>query len=302
MITSVGEHSQPGSRLLSTGSRRNITRYVRRNIYGIVGCVIVGIVVLCALFSPEISPHDPNQQDLVNRLQAPAWVTGDDTYLLGTDSLGRDILSRIIYGARISLLVGIASVVMSGAIGITLGLASGYFRGGIDALIMRIGDIQLAIPTLIFAMALVAVLGASLMNTILVMGITGWVVYARVVRSQTLSIRESEYIAAARSIGSGDLRMIMRHILPNVVSSIIIVSSLRVAAMIPMEATLSYLGLGVQPPTPTWGGMISEGRALIFDAWWVATFPGLAIVFTVLGINMIGDWLRDILDPQFRSA
>lgn len=228
-------------------------------------------------------------------------MTGDLDHMLGTDSLGRDILARIIYGARISLLVGVSAVTMSGSIGVTLGLVAGYFRGRWDSIIMRLADVQLAVPTMVLALVAMAVVGPGLRNLIIILGVTGWVGYARVVRGEVLSIREKEFVEAARAIGASHGRILLLHLLPNVAASIIVISSLRVAGMILVEASLSFLGLGVQPPTPTWGGMVAEGRDLVYRAWWVSTFPGIAIFIVVLGINLLGDWLRDVLDPRLRT-
>jgi len=221
-------------------------------------------------------------------------------HLLGTDDFGRDVLSRLIFGSRISLLVGFSSVLVQLGVGGSLGLTAGYYRGRADQIIMRIADIQLAVPFLVLALAVVAVLGPSLWNVILVLGVTGWVSYGRVLRGQVLAVREQQYVEAARALGAPDLRILLTHILPNVTNSVIVIASLEVARMIIAEASLSFLGLGVQPPTPTWGGMVAQGRNFITVAWWIATFPGLAIFLTVLGINLFGDWLRDLLDPTAR--
>jgi len=274
---------------------------LRESKTGLAGLGIILVIALAALFADQISPHDPFRQNIPQRLSGPFWMTGSTDYLLGTDSLGRDILARILFGARISLLVGVSAVVLSGSIGVTLGLLAGYFRGRWDLIIMRLADVQLAVPTIVLALVTMAVLGPGLQKIIIVLGVTGWVVYARIVRGEVLSVREKEFIEAARAIGASHRRILLLHVLPNVAASIIVISSLRVATMILLEATLSFLGLGVQPPTPTWGGMVSEGRDLVYRAWWVSTFPGLAIVIAVLGINLLGDWLRDVLDPKLRT-
>jgi peptide/nickel transport system permease protein len=281
--------------------QNQVWRMLRESKTGLIGLGIVLAILLAALFAEPLSPHDPYRQDIRHRLTGPFWITGNVDHVLGSDSLGRDILARIIYGARISLLIGASAVAMSGSIGVTLGLLAGYFRGRWDSIIMRLADIQLAVPTMVFALALMAALGPGLRNVIIVLGITGWVVYARVVRGEVLSVREKEFVEGARAVGASHGRILLFHILPNVSASIIVISSLRVAAMILLEATLSFLGLGVQPPTPTWGGMVAEGRDLIYRAWWVSTFPGIAIVIAILGINLLGDWLRDVLDPRLRT-
>jgi peptide/nickel transport system permease protein len=226
---------------------------------------------------------------------------GTRSFPLGTDTLGRDILSRVIYGARISLAVGFTAVAIAGMLGITIGLTSGYYRGRVDDVTMRLAEIQLAVPFILFAIAILAVLGPGLKNLILVLGITGWVTYARVVRGQVLSFREKEFVEAARCVGAGDLRIMFRHILPNTFASVIVIGSFAVAATILAEAALSFLGLGVPPSTPTWGGMVADGREQILtNRWWMYLFPGVAIMLTVLAINAVGDWLRDYLDPRLR--
>ncbi|MBI2845165.1 MAG: ABC transporter permease [Chloroflexi bacterium] len=266
------------------------------------GTIVLG-VALMAIFAPLLSPGDPNLQTLPDRLKPPSWMAeGRPDHFLGTDSLGRDILSRIIHGSRISLVVGVAAVLFSGSIGVPLGLLAGYFGGMVDAILARIADVQQAIPFLILAIAVVAVIGSSLANLILVLAITTWVLYFRVVRGETLSLREEEYIWAARAVGCDNWRIIWRHIFPNLLPSVIVIATLLVANMILFEAALSFLGLGLPPPTPTWGRMVSEGRDYLASAWWIPFFPGLAILITVLGINLLGDWVRDVLDPRRRIS
>ena len=264
-----------------------------------IGAAIVVVVIIIATCAPALSPYDPLEQDILNRLQAPAWSKGGNPeHLLGTDTLGRDLLSRILYGSRISLLVGVAAVVLSGGIGITLGLVSGFYGGRMDTLLSRIAEVQLSIPFLVLAIAMVAIVGPSLTNLVVVLAVTTWVLYFRVVRGEVLSVREEEYVAAAEVIGGSNLRIVVMHILPNVSASIIVIGTLLVANMIIFEASLSFLGLGVPRPAPSWGRMIADGREYISTAWWLSTFPGLAILFTVLGVNLLGDWLRDTLDPK----
>ena len=259
--------------------------------------------IAVALAAPLLAPHDPLDQDVARRLLPPAWLAGGSPdYFLGTDQLGRDILSRIIYGSRISLLIGLLSVGLSLPIGVCLGLLAGYFTGRFDDITMRIADVQLAFPFILLAITIAGVLGPSPRNVILILAVGGWVVYARLARGQALSLREKEFIEAARSLGSGSLRVLFRHMLPNVVSPIIVVGTFSVAQMILLESSLSFLGLGVQPPTPSWGGMLNDGKAYITVAWWLTTFPGAAIMLTVLGINFMGDWLRDLLDPRLQSV
>lgn len=268
----------------------------------VLGALLLLLVLMSALFSPFLAPHDPLEQVLENRLQPPIWAGGTSNNLLGTDQLGRDILSRMIYGSRVSMIVGAVSVLVAGVFGTFMGILSGFFGGKVDAIIMRFADIQLALPFILFALAVMAVLGPGFKNVILVLGITGWVVYGRVIRSEALMLREKEFVEAARALGHGNLKILRRHILPNILPTAIVLGTLQVANMIIAESSLSFLGLGVEPDIPTWGSMLADGRSYISSAWWVVTFPGLAIMLTVLGINMIGDWLRDQLDPRLRNS
>jgi peptide/nickel transport system permease protein len=266
------------------------------------GLAVVVIVVVTAVAAPLLSPFDPIEQDLGDlRLKAPGFrdATGR-VHPLGTDHLGRDLLARVIYGARPALMVGFAAVVISGLLGMAAGLVSGYFGGRVDDALMRLADIQLAFPFILLAIAVIGVLGPSLTTIIAVIGVSSWVVYARIVRSAVLSLREREFVQAALALGSGDARVLVRHILPNALTPWLVVATLDMARVIVIESALSFLGLGVQPPTPTWGGMLADGRVYISTAWWLATFPGLAILVTVLGINLFGDGLRDTLDPRLK--
>jgi peptide/nickel transport system permease protein len=266
-----------------------------------VGLVGVVLVVLAALFAPWLMPHDPHSQDILFRLQPPFSRSAEGLHVLGTDALGRDILSRLIAGSRVSLLVGVSAVLVSGAIGVTCGLIAGYESRYVGRFLMGLTDIQLAVPFLVLALAVVAVLGPSLFNLILVLGVANWVQYARIVRAEVLVLREREFIQAARTLGATPLRIVLRHLLPNVSSSIIVISSLLVAKMILFESSLSFLNLGVPPSIPTWGSMIAEGRNYIARAWWVAAAPGLAIFLTVVAVNLVGDRLRDLLDPKLQQ-
>ncbi len=267
---------------------------------------VFGITVLLAmggsaLLAPQLAPWDPARQMLLKRLRPPVWeARGLREHPLGTDHLGRDILSRILYGGRISLLVGLSAVALAAGLGVTLGLCAGFFGGRVDAIIMRIVDVFLAIPYILLAMGVVFALGPSLLNVILVMGATRWVQFARIVRADVLSIREREFVTGARARGNRSGRLLLRHVLPNALTPIIVVATLELAFMIIYESALSFLGLGVQPPTPTWGWMLADGRNYIATAWWLATFPGLAIMLTVLAVNLLGDWLRDTLDPRLK--
>lgn len=267
----------------------------------IIGGTIVGLTVLAALVAPFIAPHDPVVQDLSRRLLPPSWLDGGSSdHLLGTDPLGRDTLSRLLYGARISLIVGLLAVVVQGGIGVPLGLLAGYRGRAWDMWISRLMDIQLALPVLVLAIAILGVLGPSLPKLILVLGVTGWVVYARIARAATLALRETDIVTAARCIGANDLRVLSRHVLPNSMTALSVVATQQVAAMILAEAALSYLGLGVPSPEPSWGGMIVDGRNYIGSSWWISTVPGVTIMFVVLGINLLGDWIADTMNPLMR--
>ena len=269
-----------------------------RAVFGITVLLVIGAAALAA---PQIAPWDPGRQMLMKRLRPPAWqARGLREHPLGTDHLGRDILSRILYGGRISLGVGLSAVTLSCLIGVTLGLLAGFHGGRTDAFIMRVVDVFLAIPYILLAMGVVFALGPSLLNVILVMAVTRWVQFARIVRADVLSIREREFVSGARARGNRSMRLLLRHVLPNALTPIIVVATLELAFMIIYESALSFLGLGVQPPTPTWGWMLSDGRNYVATAWWLATFPGLAIMLTVLAVNLLGDWLRDTLDPRLK--
>lgn len=286
---------RPASRSTWAAARRAL----RRNKIAQVAMVVLVVVVIVGIFGPLIAPHDPAAQDLTARLTPPFWMKGHvPGHLLGTDALGRDVLSRIIYGARISLLVGVASTLLSGVIGSVIGIVAGYYRRWLDVIFMRLADIQLAFPTILLALTVVVVLGPSLWFVILVLGFTGWVSYARVIRSEVLSLRSREYVIAARAIGDSDLQIMWRHLRPNVLAPLATIATLQVASMIIAEASLSYLGLGVPPTVPTWGGMLSDGQLYIRTAWWISVFSGAAIMLTTLAINITGDMLRDVADPK----
>jgi peptide/nickel transport system permease protein len=274
-----------------------------RNSVGIVGLVIVAIVLITALAGPLFAPHNPAKLNVKTRYIPPAWsAEGDSRYLLGTDQLGRDVLSRLIYGARVSVIVGLLGVSISVLVGVTIGLTSGYIGGRVDNLLSRLVDTFMAIPFIILALAAVGFLGPGLFNLIIVLGLTGWVTFARVVRGEVLAVKSMEYITAARTIGQSSWRIMLFHVLPNVTASIIVLSTLQIATVIIAESSLSFLGMGVQPPTITWGVMLSEGRNHLATSWWLATFPGVAISLTALGIILMGDWLRDALDPRLRQG
>ncbi len=266
---------------------------------GLVGLALVVVVVMVAALAPWISPHDPARQNLALRLRPPAWLEGGGAeYLLGTDHLGRDVFSRVIAGSRVSLTVGLAAAFLSALIGVPLGLAAGYAGGWLDGLLSRIADIQQAVPFLVLAIAVAALLGPGLPNLVLVLAITTWVTYFRVVRGQVLSAREEQYVWAARSIGCSAARIAVRHILPNILAPIIVIVTLQVANMIIFEASLSFLGLGVPSNVPTWGRSVAGGREYLANEWWISFFPGLSILLTVMGINLLGDWLGEVLNPK----
>lgn len=276
-------------------------RRLRRHLKGLIGLVVFASTVIAAIGAPWLSSHHPSIADPANRLLPPAWAGGRAEFVLGTDQLGRDLYTRLIYGARISLTVGVLSVSISAPLGIMAGLVAGYHAGLVDEIVMRIVDSQLSIPFLLLAIAIIAAIGASTVNTILVLSLGGWPTYARVVRGEVLSLREREFVEAARAIGATDRRVVLRHILPHVVTTSTVIASFAVAQMILLESTLSFLGLGVQPPTPSWGQMLADGKSYVSLDPWLVVFPGLAIAVTVLAINFIGDWARDMLSPQIRN-
>ena len=268
----------------------------------LVSAGVVLAFILMALAAPLFAPHDPNETDLFRRLQPPAWMAGGEwAYLLGCDALGRDILSRIIYGARVSIFIGAAVILVATTIGTLAGLAAGYLRGWTDIVISRLVDILLGFPYLIFAIALIAMTGPGLGNIILALAYKEWVIPCRVVRGETLAAREIEYVEAARAMGGSRRYIMLREILPNILSPVVVVSTVRMAHIIILEASLSFLGLGVQPPTASWGSMVADGRSFMLDAWWVSTFPGLAILLLVLSINVVSQGLRDAFDPKFHD-
>ena len=265
----------------------------------LVGALVVLAAVVVAVAAPALAPGDPIKNSLLDRLTPPTW---GGEHPLGTDTLGRDVASRLLHGARVSLLVGFSAVLLAGVSGVVLGLVSGWYRGWLDDVLMRLGDVQLAFPVLVLAVAVLAVLGASVVNLILVLGVTGWITYARIVRGEVLTLRERDFVAAARALGADDAWILRRHLLPNVLPPITVVATFSVARTIVAEASLSFLGLGIPAPAPSWGAMLDEGRNYITTGWWLALFPGLAILLLVLGINLVGDWLRDVLDPRLERG
>lgn len=274
----------------------------RRRLPLIVAAVVLLSVAVLAAAAPIVSPHDPLRQNFFDRLKPPFWMEGGSTeYLLGTDALGRDMLSRILHGARTSLTVGALAVLLGGAVGVALGLLAGYLQGPIDTVLGRLADIQQTLPFIVLILAVVAAVGPSKLNLILVLGIGSWVYYYRLVRGEVQSVRERPYVEAAIAIGASKGRILLRHVLPNVLPSVIIAVTLYVPHVILYEAALSFLGLGVPPPEPTWGRIIAEGREYVETAWWISVLPGLVLMATVLAVNTLGEWLRDHLDPLQRG-
>ena len=275
----------------------------RRHGVALLGLAVIATSAALAVLAPALAPDDPIRNDLLERLTPPAWLDGGTwRHPLGTDTLGRDVVSRLLYGARVSLIVGFSAVVVAGALGVALGLVAGYYGGRLDDVLMRLGDVQLAFPALVLAIAVLAVLGAGLVNVVLVLGVTGWVTYARIARAETLSLRHREFVESARALGARDGAILWRHVLPNVLPPLVVVATFSVARTIIAEASLSFLGLGIPPPAPSWGAMLDEGRNYLTTGWWLALFPGLAILGVVLGINVVGDWLRDTLDPRLERG
>jgi ABC-type dipeptide/oligopeptide/nickel transport system permease subunit len=296
----VGLEGAPPAADRPIGGRRSL-RSLWRLKWGVVAAGIMLLIVVAALAAPWISPYDPVAVDIRHRLGPPAWMDGGSReHWLGTDQIGRDLLSRMIYGGRVSLLIGIAAVVVSASIGVLLGLGAGYFGSRTDWIIMTIVNVMLTFPFVLLALAVIAVLGPSLVNMVIVLGVADWPLYARVIRAETLAIRERDFITAGRALGMSHLRIVFRQILPNLVSVIVVIATLQVARVIILESFLSFLGLGVQPPTPAWGNMLGEGRVYMLNSWWIAAFPGLAIFVTTLAINLMGNALRDWLDPHMK--
>lgn len=261
----------------------------------IIGGLCLWIVLMMAAFGNLITPHDANAQDLLNSLMPPSWI---DNHVLGTDHLGRDVFARVVSGARVSVIVALAVVLLSGVVGVVVGTLSGYWGGIRDIVIQKVVETIWAFPAILLALAILAFLGQSLFNLILALSIQRWIPYCRLARAQALVIKNREFVAASRVLGGGTMWIVRRHIIPNLMSSAIVIATFSMATAILSEASLSFLGLGVPPTIPTWGGMLSEGRAYVTAAWWIAVFPGLAIFMTVLGLNLVGDWLRDLMDPK----
>jgi peptide/nickel transport system permease protein len=281
------------------GSGRSWHIFLQPN-FCIPAAVLV-LMIVAAIFAPQVSPYDPLQTSLTQRLQPPAFAGGTGAHLLGTDKLGRDVLSRIIFGARVSLSVSLLVIVITSTIGTALGILGGYFGGWVDSLLMRITDISLAFPFILIGFLLAVTLGPSVTTVVLAISLLGWAPYARLIRGEVLKLRNADFVLQARIMGCSPVRIMATHILPNVVNPLLILATLSVGLVILVESALSYLGAGVPPPTATWGSMVSDGRGLIDTAWWISFFPGVAIGMVVLSGNFLGDWLRDRLDPRLRQ-
>ena len=281
-----------------------MTRRARivRNLTLFIPLIILILIVLVAIFAPLLAPYDPVKMSLPDRLMPPFFAEGGSTeHFLGTDKLGRDVLSRLIFGARISLSVSLLVILITSAIGTTLGIIGGYLGGRTESFLMRITDISLSFPAILVAMLLAVSMGPSFTTVVLAVSVLGWAPYARLIRGETLKLREADFVSQARVIGSSSIRIMLRHIFPNIVNSLIIMMTLQVGLLIIVEASLSFLGVGIPPPSPSWGNMVNDGRNLIDTAWWISTFPGIAIALVVLSGNFLGDWLRDKLDPKLRQ-
>lgn len=280
-------------------SNRILLSLKKGNVLGLIGMVIVLAFIFCAIFAPWLAPHDPNSPNLLARTLPPVWLPeGLWEYPLGTDQLGRDLLSRLLYGTRVALTVGFGGILLTSVIGVFLGLVAGYFGGWLDSAISRLIDTLLSIPNVLLYLAALGVFGPSLTMLILVIGFINWTTFARVTRGEVLRVKHQEYVEAAVAFGQSTPKILAKHVLPNILAPLIVVATLNVATIIILEASLSFLGFGVQPPTVTWGRMLADGRDYLATAWWLATFPGLFITMLGLGLIFLGDWLRDVLDPR----
>jgi peptide/nickel transport system permease protein len=289
--------SAAASRLTAGGVARAIgPSRLRRHGLGVLGLCLVIAAVTAAVAAPWLAPHDPLRSDFAQGLRPP----GTPGHPLGTDQLGRDLLSRVLYGARIALFIGLCTVALTAILGSLVGLVAGFVEGVPGAVLMRVADVQLSFPFILLALTINAIVGLGLQNIIVSLSAAGWVVYARVVRGQVLSVKQRDYVQAAAALGTGRARVAFRHVLPNVAPAIVVVASLQFSQFVVAEAAISFLGFGVQPPTPAWGSMLSEGRDFLYIAWWLAAWPGAALALTALGVNLVGDWVRDVLDPKLR--
>ena len=301
MVSSIPA-SAPADAALAAPAVRVPARRHRFPVLVVAGVGFVALLLLVAAAAPLLAPQDPERQSLRGRLAAPTWQGSDGrAHLLGTDHLGRDGLSRVIYGSRVSLTIGFSAVLVGGLLGAAAGLGAGFASGRVDAAIMTLADAQLAFPFILLAIGIIAVLGPSFPTLVVVIGLSGWVSYARILRSQVLVLRSREFVESIHALGGSLARVVLRHVLPNVLSSIVVIATLELARAIVLEATLSFLGLGIQPPTPSWGGMVQEGREYLDSAWWISTFPGIVLMITSIVVSRTGDWLRDVLDPTLRG-
>ena len=297
MSTPASVTTSPADPIRRSGLWRQLRRYPLVPL-----AILMLVLIIPAIFADLIAPYDPYQSHLRNRLEPPVFWGGTWEFILGTDRLGRDILSRIMHGARYALAISLVGIFLGAILGTFLGLLAGYRRGWTDIIVMRLVDISFALPSVLLALALAAVYGPSFQAVILVVVFVLWASFARQVRAETLSLRERDFIARARVVGCGHTRILFRHILPNVVNTVVVMATLQIGVVVLLEATLSFLGIGIPRPTPAWGLLVADGRQLVVSAWWISFFPGMAILFTVLSINLLGDWLRDRLDPKLRQV
>ncbi|MBU2486223.1 MAG: ABC transporter permease [Alphaproteobacteria bacterium] len=306
MTLSSGLVPDPGPKakatLAGSGPLASLVRELLLSRSAVIGGTVLMLVILACFVAPHLWGLAPNDTDLMTRFLPPVWSEGGRwSHPLGTDNLGRDVLARILAGGQVSLLVAVCTVLVAVSVGMVLGTLAGYYGGRVDSLIMRVGDLFLAYPFMLLTISVIAILGPSLPILILVLALADWVTYARTVRGSVLSVKQREYVVAAHSIGTRDGDILRHHVLPNVLSPVLVLGTVRAANYIVWESGLSFLGMGVPPPTPTWGMMLSEGRDFILDAWWLATLPGIAIMLTILSLNLLGDGLRDALDPRLKG-
>lgn len=300
-------HREATSNQMASGekprTRPNVLARLGRNGKARIGGGLLVLIILTAVAAPVLTQFSPTDQNILQKSQPPIGMEGGNwTHPLGTDHLGRDMLSRILFGARISLMIGAAATILAAGLGILLGILSGYFRGGIDSAIMRLVDVQMAFPSILLALAVMVMLGPGITNLVLVLGITSWILFSRIIRADVLSTKERDFMLAGRAVGASDSHLIQRYIFPNLVGTITILITLTLARTIISESSLSFLGLGIEPPTPSWGGMLAEGRSYLSTAWWITTFPGISLMITVVGVNLLGDALRDVLDPRLDAG
>lgn len=280
---------------------KKIARGLRRA--PVIPLAIIGLIVFTATFAPLLTPYSTTKPSLAERLTPPVWeAEGNWDHPLGTDALGRDMATRLMFGGRVSMLVAILTLILGGGIGTAIGLFAGYYGGRLDSVLMRIADSTLAFPIILFAILLVVTLGASMANVVIAIALVLWARYARVIRGEVLALRERDFIARARVAGCSDLRILLVHLFPNTANTLLVLLTLQVGWVIIVEASLSFLGAGIPPPTPAWGAMVADGREYVDTAWWVSAFPGVAIMLTVIAFNLVGDWLRDALDPKLRQV